>query len=379
MGMMDGVINVKDFGAKGDDGTNDRVAIQNAIHEATNHKDGAVIYFPEGRYVVKGGPLILPRFYAFKTIVFKGAGWMVSTILNNSDPAAAPLMIADPDPTNKNHATGYVFEDLELAVGNDQQVFSWDIIIPGDLPGDSGWPGRRLGAFFHRMVFRAGSGGSSKPLVFIRGGSRTRFSQCFFYGAHKAGGVAVKLLDCGGTSLTECQVVFTKGAFIDVEGGGELVISDCRSEGGLGRPAWKFVNTHLVTLTNLYNEGVNENPAIFYFEGCSEVVLMNPGVATPDTPITGNKMADGIQFIGCENCRIIGGTTGANSFVGMGDGTARMVRVDANSKYIVGEGLRTGAFPPEKDFDIQGQQCCFKVWGSNSAAKHAVKIGDCSL
>jgi len=37
MGVMDGVINVKDpvFGAQGDDSTNDREAIQAAINEAT--------------------------------------------------------------------------------------------------------------------------------------------------------------------------------------------------------------------------------------------------------------------------------------------------------------------------------------------------------
>jgi len=323
---------------------------------------------------------------------------MVTSIINASDPTASPLIVADPDLENRHHAVGYVFEDLQLGVGLNQQVFNWDIVVPGDLPGDPSFPGRRLEAFFHRVVFRCGYTvdpitqepvGSSEPLVFIRGGSRTRFLHCLFHGAfgrpeppdHVDGGVAVKLLNCGGTSLIDCHTIFVPGALLDMEGGGELLVLNCRSEGGIGRPAWKFVDAVNITLINPANEGRSENPSIFYFERCNVVVLINPQIPTARTPIIGNPVTgtypDGIQFIDCENCRIIGGHLGATSFAGQGDGTARMIRVDASSKYIVGVGLQTHAGAPELDVDNQGQQSCFEIWGSNPASNRVVKIGDC--
>lgn len=419
MGVMDGVLNVKDpaFGAKGDDTTNDRKAIQAAINEATRtqvdasgnlmldnegqpipfYKDGVVIFFPQGRYVVKDGPLILPRLAAFRTIVFKGAGWMVSSIINDGDSAASPLLKADDDSRNPHHGTGYVFEDLAFGVGLHQQVFNWNIQIPGqDMLHDPRDPGRRLEAFFHRVIFRA-SNGSAEPLVFIRGGHRTRFLHCLFYGAngrpeipaHPNGGVAVKLLNCGGTSLIDCHTIFVPGAFLDVLGGGELQVLNCRSEGGIGRPAWRFAghipppnqpnafgyNLRNITLINPANEGGNENPALFYFERCRDVVLINPQFGSSKVPMINNKYADGMLFKACENCRIIGGTSGGFSFGDIGDGTARMIRVDSASKYIIGEGISAGEFPPEQDVDNQGQHSCFELWGDFS--KSVVKVGSC--
>ncbi len=44
-------VSVKDFGAKGDGYTDDRLAIQNAIN-AVKHANGGMVYFPEGIYLV---------------------------------------------------------------------------------------------------------------------------------------------------------------------------------------------------------------------------------------------------------------------------------------------------------------------------------------
>ncbi len=46
------VINVKDFGAKGDNKTDDTISIQKAIDKAIKLNKGGVLYFPAGRYLV---------------------------------------------------------------------------------------------------------------------------------------------------------------------------------------------------------------------------------------------------------------------------------------------------------------------------------------
>ena len=47
------IVNVKDFGAKGDGITDDTVAIQNAINTVSNG-DGGTIFFPSGTYLIDG-------------------------------------------------------------------------------------------------------------------------------------------------------------------------------------------------------------------------------------------------------------------------------------------------------------------------------------
>jgi hypothetical protein len=132
-------------------------------------------------------------------------------------------------------------------------------------------------------------------------------------------------------------------------------------------------------LINPANEGKLESPSVFYFEKCDNVLIMSPQIATAENPIEGDKetgkYADGIQFIGCENCRVINGYGSGEFFGGYGDGTARMIRVDAACRNITGD-ITTSANPVEADVDIQGQMCCFEIRGTGDD-KRVVVVGDC--
>lgn len=408
MGVMDGVLNVRDFGARGDGVTNDREAIQEAIDQSQSvlHPGGAVIYFPEGSYLVKGGSLLLRRLATFnqlggpRMLLFKGAGWLVSTIINgNPEIPDAPLFIPDQDPANIHSPIGYGFEDLHLGDGtNNQEVFAWEL-LPFQPEGRS-----RLEAFFHRVIFssRRNLVGPERYLVRLRGASRTRFLNCLFYGIgfdspssfgrDYHGGAAVKVLQSGGVTLTDCHTLFA-GAMLDVEDSGEILVLNSRSDGGMGRPAWKCVRSHNITLINPANEGRAENPSTFYFKQCRDVVLINPQFATPGPleEVGGLKRyPDVLQFEDCENCRVIGGhithVKGAHikgmSEIEGSDGTARLIRVKNNtdvSRYIVGESVPSVTNPAEKDIHIDAgaQFCCFELWGQHPDVNRVVKVGDC--
>ena len=426
------VINVRDpeFGALGidcndrvrPDGTiqGDDVAIQKALdaaRDADRFPDGVVIYFPPGRYVVRDGPPVLPRTEPFRPVTLRGAGWMTSTILNcgefRGQPGPSPLIRADPS-DDPHDGLGYLFTDLTLGVGTNQQAFNWDVPIAGQREEVAF--GRRLEAFFHRVVFRAGDPSGPMdpptPLVFIRGGRRTRFLHCRFHGAgtNRNGGrpsgpgpygVSVGLLNSGGTTFSDC-ITFGRGAFLDAKGSGEILISNCRSEGGQGRPAWSFVGypdrpSRFITIVNAANEGLAENPSIFYFQWCNDVVLINPQIAAgkfvhevDPSAGPGVKLPDGIRFVACENSRIIGGGSGRGpgfselkvdqedldpAHRGLPVLPAHLIDVDAHSRYIRCEGLSTRADVPEADIRNAGKACCIELWGEKVG--RAVRIGDC--
>ncbi len=78
----DTTFNVRAFGAKGDDATNDRVAIQAAIDAASGSLGGRV-YFPRGIYRVSGGSLKLPRTGPLTSIIIEGEGRDFSVIIRD--------------------------------------------------------------------------------------------------------------------------------------------------------------------------------------------------------------------------------------------------------------------------------------------------------
>jgi hypothetical protein len=74
------VVNVKDFGAKGDGVTDDTASIQNAASVVNGRATGAVLYFPAGRYVVSGTFAVTSNFS-----VVRGAGPRLSTLVRSGN------------------------------------------------------------------------------------------------------------------------------------------------------------------------------------------------------------------------------------------------------------------------------------------------------
>jgi Pectate lyase superfamily protein len=440
---MDTVINVKHpvFGARGDGSANDRPAIQAAIDEATRpqapedeqgapfHRAGVVVYFPAGRYLVTGGSLVLPRLPAFnvlhgpRTLILRGAGWLVSTIVNgnptwdpeNPNETDFPLFVADPDPGNARGAKGLVFQDLHLGDGsNNQEVFVWDVPPPPGGTWSADEARYRMEAFFERVVFSSYEHLSearpyqppdpTRPcdrsigdryLVRLHGADRTRFLQCLFYGLGYQtsskeskdfhGGAAIKLCWSGGVTLTDCRTV-DAGSMLEVEHSGELLVLNSRSEGAYGRPSWRFRESGNITLINPANEGRAFNPALFEFRGCRDVLVLNPQFAGPELPIEGDdatgRFPDGMLFENCENCRVVGGSAGrpelvtGPSYNDKGDKTAKLIRV-RSSRYVRGSHVPTLLSPdPTKDVEIEcSTDCCFELWGQHENVRRLVEVG----
>lgn len=373
--VYDGPLNVKWFGARGDDATDDHSAIQKVINLVSNwiagqtvqynafnnFPDGGVVYLPRGRYVVNAA-LEFPRLSFGRFVVIRGEGRDATMILRGGD---GPVLRGNPDtafnPSNSSggNNTGMgAIEHLTLGARSNSSAFEWN--IPMSL-----WLSRAHLHFEH-VRFVTGSAAASPKCnpanpantaaaVYLRGGSRCRFKDCSFYGVDH--GVAIHLDTCGGTTILNCRVDGLPGAFLRSTGGGELVVINCRSEGGRGIPAWDFNGTKNVTLIQPANEGVGEDPAIFRFTNCEQVVVVEPQLAGADCPMTPRgSYADGMLFENSKSCRVVGGFIGA-SFVGAGDGAAVAIRINAGCSYITVEGIETYAGGATFDFDNQGTDC----------------------
>lgn len=79
------IVNVKDFGAKGDGVTSDRTAIMNAFNYAiSNYASKSIpitVYFPEGRYGLKAGGMYIDLPYGSGNLTVRGDGADKSTIV----------------------------------------------------------------------------------------------------------------------------------------------------------------------------------------------------------------------------------------------------------------------------------------------------------
>jgi hypothetical protein len=374
--IYDGPLNVKWFGARGDDATDDQPVIQKVIdlvanwiagqivqyNRLNNFPDGGVVYLPRGRYRVNS-VLEFPRLSFGRFVVIRGEGRDATMIERGGN---GPVMRGNPDttdnPTNLSggnyHGSGAI-EHLTLSTSSNNRAFEWDIPVPPALG--------RPQLHFEHVRFNTGSAAAAPKCnpptpantaaaVYLKWGSRCRFKDCTFYGVDH--GVAIHLDLCGGTTILNCRVVALPGAFLRSTGGGELVVINSRSEGGRGIPAWDFNGTRNVTLIQPANEGVGENPSIFRFTNCEQVIVVEPQIATADCLLPPGNISppDGILFENSKSCRVVGGFIG-NSFVGGGDGTAVAIRINPGCSYITVEGVETHAGGAALDFDNQGSDC----------------------
>ena len=123
------VVNVQDYGARPNDGRDDRAAIQDAIYAARDMGGGAV-YFPAGTYDIKSravadGALNLPS-----NVVLRGAGPQSTTLLFDlraySDPVAGIRMLAWNYGDFVDVTGGYTHGSWTITVANASQFKAGD-------------------------------------------------------------------------------------------------------------------------------------------------------------------------------------------------------------------------------------------------------------
>jgi hypothetical protein len=347
-GFLDGpggMFNVKDFGAKGDNRTDDSDAIQRAVDACIlgPYLYGTV-YFPGSEAYLIHRAIKVPRASQGGHLRFLGDGARYSGVsaegCNAFEEADAPL----PGATNENGLI--TFEQLTIAARGGYRAVTY-------YPASSlSFPPTFL---FQNMLFDGADSGV-EGLVRIRG-FRSRLHNCLFVNLQSPHGkTGIGLWNEGaGTSVINCRTEQTMGALIKSIGG-ELTMIACRAEGAAGIPSWDFQDSPNITIIHAANEGKYESPALFHFVNCTNVVLINPQLSTGDAA----PYPDGILFEHCRNCHVI------DPFIPLAfsqkDPTskAKAVRSDRTSRAIRVEGadLLNGAYLPEYEFDLQGTACC---------------------
>src|SRR3954449_8906823 len=106
------VLNVKDdFGAVGNEDSDDRIAIQTALDTAASlagpgsKLNGVIVFFPPGIYKISGTGIVIPRI-SNGSIIIRGSGIWASHISasENTFPFDVPVVDFSPDVGNP---TGY--------------------------------------------------------------------------------------------------------------------------------------------------------------------------------------------------------------------------------------------------------------------------------
>lgn len=122
IGEGETVVNVKDFGAKGDGVTNDYAAMMSAFNYAITHYASksipVTVYFPEGKYGLLRGGMYVKMPYGAGNLTVKGAGADKSTIVylddwqNSGSWVALRLQLEQDPSTVEDYLHDIVIEDM---------------------------------------------------------------------------------------------------------------------------------------------------------------------------------------------------------------------------------------------------------------------------
>jgi hypothetical protein len=104
-----GIFNVKDYGALGDNSTDDRAAIQTA-HDAVGTAGGGILYFPPGTYIIGGAGI--SNAGGSNNFIWRGAGMKLSVLKAAASGQTGTTFI------NCGFQQNFVFEDLGFNSNN---------------------------------------------------------------------------------------------------------------------------------------------------------------------------------------------------------------------------------------------------------------------
>ena len=135
--LTDNIFNVKNYGAVGDNSTNDTTAIQAAI-DAAAADGGGVVYIPAGTYVT--GPLVIKN-----QVWIRGAG-IYATTLKLADSSDDNLLTSYKATSTESNALLWAVQDLRLDGNKSNQASGSGIYVElsssqtaGDVVNDARW------------------------------------------------------------------------------------------------------------------------------------------------------------------------------------------------------------------------------------------------
>jgi hypothetical protein len=217
------ILNVKDFGAVGDNVTDDSAAFLAAFMAALaarvtpvpngNKLFQSAIYIPPGRYLITQANALMPNVADVRSggLKYFGAGRGTSTI--NFVPAAANSSLL----YNSDHYLGLTFEDLSFSSADATSIFMTSL----SNGGAQNYVFNRVdwGGTWKYGIYMTGTNTNSEMTWFhcgIHG-----FWTAFLYSADIYSGGSDQFLNY---DFFKCQVEYNAGNFIDMSSGGNINI-----------------------------------------------------------------------------------------------------------------------------------------------------------
>lgn len=303
------VVNVRDFGAKGDGAADDTNAIQAAITAAGASTVSATVFLPSGSYVVRSIEMV-------KGVSIQGAGRDKTTIYAKSGDSSAALI------TFPAGYTDHVFlSDFTLWGGgsnnpNQRAILAYARSADGG-PGSAGW----------------GNGGMARVLIrnfqgdalWLRGGgggTRELWQHQFLVFSHvdfiadreSAGGASARVTGKAG-QLTWINCQFSTSAGTSESAGTNLVLAQERDEQGA---FLSTSNSYAHTFLNCSVEGRARGVTI---EGAFSIAFVGTFMEALGNAVRASSDARGITMIGTHFASA-GHNAAANGALVEGSGTS---------------------------------------------------------